>query len=75
MKNKKATCEIMTKVTEHACYSCKGVGYLLENKKHQPSLTTFDIIPCKTCEGTGVFVDKHYFLISGGFAIDMDTIK
>lgn len=67
--------EITTKITEHACYKCSGVGHFLTNKKLHGNSTSFDIVPCDICNGTGIYIDKHYFLISGGFSIDMDTIK
>ena len=30
---------------------------------------------CKSCKGTGIYLDYHYIMIVGKVAYDMDTIK
>ena len=67
--------EIITKVIEKVCYSCNGVGHTLSNKKATKHLTQFDVVPCKTCSGTGIWKENYYILVSGSFAIGMDLIK
>lgn len=44
-------------IRERACYRCNAVGHQLENKKQSSKLTTFDVIPCKNCDGTGICID------------------
>ena len=72
---KKGKFEIERKIRERACYRCNGVGHTLENKRISGNLTQFDVIPCPTCNGTGIYIDTYYILIAGNFAIGMDTIK
>jgi len=58
------------------CYICNGSGMteklLSENKA--------EFMACKTCDGTGIFKDNHYILITeddkgNKIAFPMDTIK
>lgn len=54
--------------SDKTCYICDGIGKI-ENK-----------VECKTCEGTGVFTDNHYIIITedvkgNKIAFNMDTIK
>lgn len=59
MKNK---LEVICEIQKPTCYRCEGKGKV-RNKA------------CKTCDGTGYFVRKHYFHIVNGMCFDGDTIK
>ena len=53
--------EVIKKIKESPCMCCfKG------NKPDKK---------CKSCNGTGIYKDYHYFMIVGKIAYDMDTVK
>ena len=59
---------LLCETSNKKCYICDGKGKI-ENK-----------VECKTCEGTGVFKDNHYIIITedvkgNKIAFPMDTIK
>ena len=54
--------EVITKIQKPTCYRCEG------RKK-------VNGVNCKTCEGKGYFVRKHYYHIVNGMCWDGDTIK
>ncbi len=59
---------IKCETSNKKCYICDGKGKI-ENK-----------VPCKTCEGTGVFKDNHYIIVTedsegNKIAFSMDTLK
>jgi len=72
---KQKNTEIIKKTRERICYRCNGKGYSFANRRRSGNLTTYDLIPCPTCKGTGFFKENYYILISGKFAIGMDSIK
>ena len=59
---KKPKVEVIKKILESPCMCvCPN------NCKPNPK--------CKSCKGTGIYKDYHYFMIVGKVAYDMDTLR
>jgi len=64
--------EILRNANTSICWTCEGLRAIYNKKKD-----TIDI--CPTCNGTGIFVETHYYHIfidkkGNKCAIDSDTL-
>jgi len=53
------------------CWGCSGTGIIKKKGK---------ILECSTCEGTGIYIEKHYYAIltlenGKKISFDVDSIK
>jgi hypothetical protein len=53
------------KTIKTPCYCCSPVGFGKPVKRSK----------CKVCKGTGKYIDHHYIIIHGKYAIDKDTLE
>ena len=56
--------KVLTKRIKTPCYCCSPIGGIPRQRRQ-----------CKVCKGTGRYTEKHYIMIIGKTAWDMDTIK
>jgi DnaJ-class molecular chaperone len=61
---KRPKVKVICKKVKTPCYCCDKVGGI-------PCKRSI----CKVCHGTGQYTEKHYIMIVGKTAYDMDTIK
>jgi hypothetical protein len=60
-----AKVEVIKKVFKYPCYCCKkSIRGITVKRKN-----------CKTCNGTGYFLDEMYYHIVNGICVDGDTYK
>ena len=71
MKNNKV--EIIRKEDKQKCFGCDGKGYIVPSFRN---ITIFGFKnKCKTCNGTGIFIETTYFHIVNGICFSGDTLK
>jgi len=72
--------EVVPQHTNKLCYFCDGLGFNLKKIIQTKTNAQFEVIPCKRCEGTGIYVQKFYHMIytdknGQKMAFGTDTIK
>jgi len=65
-KNYTSKFEIIHTPIKKECRNCGGCGKI-KNFRH--------FIKCPNCNGTGIYIDQYWYIITNNIAMDMDTLK
>lgn len=70
--------KVIDKSRKSKCRACNGEGIIFHWKEFKGKLQQ-EFFNCEICNGTGLFKDSHYLLITEKdgqkIAFDMDTLK
>ena len=77
MKNRKL--KVICEELEMTCWKCEGKGTLFTNCCDGRDCACKGLpiyySECDMCNGTGIWIEKHYYHIVNGICIDGDTVK